>query len=88
MRKPSAVKSISKTYFQGLEVKKKKDRMKHTMAWLLAATGQLEEPGSVLEVRGMEVVEIGKDGNALGGDTNQTGEKGIEKDTFDDFDYR
>ncbi|KAG9533379.1 hypothetical protein KCU93_g446, partial [Aureobasidium melanogenum] len=88
MRKPGAVKSISKTCFQGLEVKKKKDRMKHTMAWLFAAAGQLEEPGSVLEVRGMEVVEIGKDGNALGGDTNQTGEKGIEEDTFDDFDYR
>lgn len=62
--------------------------MKHTMAWLFAAAGQLEEPGNVLEVRGMEVVEIGKDGNALGGDTNQTGEKGIEEDTFDDFDYR
>ncbi|KAH0029410.1 hypothetical protein KCU78_g3354, partial [Aureobasidium melanogenum] len=88
MRKPGAVKSISKTCFQGLEVKKKKDRMKHTMAWLLAAAGQLEGPGSVLEVRGMEVVEIGKDENALGGDTNQTGEKGIEEDTFDDFDYR
>ncbi|KAG9658630.1 hypothetical protein KCU64_g4388, partial [Aureobasidium melanogenum] len=31
MRKPGAVKKISKTCFQGLEVKKKKDRAKHTM---------------------------------------------------------
>ncbi|KAH0364860.1 hypothetical protein KCU65_g6514, partial [Aureobasidium melanogenum] len=88
LRKPGAVRSISMTCFRGLEVKKKKNRMKHTMAWLFAAAGQLEEPGSVFEDRGMEVVEIEKDEHVLGGHANQTEEKGVEEDTFDNVDYR
>ncbi|KAG9756426.1 hypothetical protein KCU73_g4928, partial [Aureobasidium melanogenum] len=88
MRKPGAVKKISKTCFQELEIKKKKDRTKQTMAWLFAASGQLEEPGSVFEGSGTEMVGIEKDKSVLGGHTHQTGEKGVEEDTFDDFDDR
>lgn len=60
MRKPGAVKNISKTCFQGLKVKKK-DRTKHTMTWLFAAPEHLEEPSSVFEGSGMEVVGFEKD---------------------------
>ncbi|KAH0027226.1 hypothetical protein KCU78_g4042, partial [Aureobasidium melanogenum] len=87
MRKPGAVKKISKTCFQGLEVKKKNHRAKHTMAWLFATSGQLEEPGSVFQGSDMEV-DIEKGKSVLGGHTHQTGDKEVEEDTFDDFDYR
>jgi hypothetical protein len=66
IRDSGAVTRLEKECFQGLAVKKK-DHGKHTMAFLFARAGQLEEPYP-LEIE--QTVQVSDSGKGGGGNTS------------------